>query len=585
MFDHPGSFPLAVDSVVPTAKPPEQSQPVDLQWGVKIPMRDGTRLDATVYRPRDQRDPLPAVFTLTPYVADTYLERALYFAKNGYVFALVDVRGRGNSEGEFEPFVNDGRDGCDVVEWLAKQPWCDGKVAMWGGSYAGFDQWATAKSFPPHLATIVPAAAAHPGIDFPFLHNIKYPYIIQWLTHTSGATSNANLFGSTDFWISKFTELYLKHLPFEELGRLVGNETPLFKTFISHPAPDAYWDATTPSPDEYRRMELPTLTITGHYDGDQPGALTFYRRHMKYGSAKGRESHFLIIGPWDHPGTRTPKREVGGLTFGEASVLDLNRLHREWYDWTMKGGARPEFLKKRVAYYVAGADEWKYADDIESISNETRRLYLSSGGGASDAFHSGTLAAQEPGEEEPDGYVYDPLDTRPAELYQKEIKNYITDQTGALNLFGNGVVYHSEPFGADTEVTGEPKLVAWMAVDVPDTDFAAEVDEIRPDGTSVMLTYDWLRARYRESVTEEKLVKPGEVNRYEFDGFTFFSRRVAKGSRVRLVLNCPNSNFVEKNYNGGGRVSSESGKDARTARVKVYHDRGHASFVEIPVVK
>ena len=321
-------------------------------------MRDGTRLDATVYRPRDQRDPLPAVFTLTPYVADTYLERALYFAKNGYVFALVDVRGRGNSEGEFEPFVNDGRDGCDVVEWLAKQPWCDGKVAMWGGSYAGFDQWATAKSFPPHLATIVPAAAAHPGIDFPFLHNIKYPYIIQWLTHTSGATSNANLFGSTDFWISKFTELYLKHLPFEELGRLVGNETPLFKTFISHPTPDAYWDATTPSPDEYRRMELPTLTITGHYDGDQPGALTFYRRHMTHASAKGREAHFLVVGPWDHPGTRTPKREVGGLTFGEASVLDLNRLHREWYDWTMKGGARPEFLKNRVAYYVAGADEW-----------------------------------------------------------------------------------------------------------------------------------------------------------------------------------------------------------------------------------
>lgn len=584
MYDLPGGLPSPTGSVVPGVKAPEPSQPVDLQWGAKIPMRDGMRLDATIYRPRDQKEPLPAIFTLTPYVADTYLERALYFAKNGYVFALVDVRGRGNSEGEFEPFVNDGLDGYEVVEWLAKQPWCNGKVAMWGGSYAGFDQWATAKNFPPHLTTIVPAAAAHPGVDFPFLHNIQYPYILQWLTHTSGVTSNAQLFGSADFWISKFTELYLKHLPFEELGKVAGNETPLFEKFIAHPTPDAYWDATTPSPEEYGKIELPTLTITGHYDGDQPGALTYYRRHMRHASAKGKEAHFLVIGPWDHPGTRTPKKEVGGLIFGEASVLDLNRLHREWYDWTMKGGPRPEFLKKRVTYYVAGSDEWKYADSLESISNENRRLYLSSGGVATDVFHSGVLIPQGPGNEPPDGYVYDPLDTRPAELYQKEIKNYITDQTGALNLLGNGVIYHSEPFGADTEVTGHLKLVTWIAIDVPDTDFVAEVDEIRPDGTSVMLTYEWLRARYRDSLVEERLVKPGEINRYEFDDFTFFSRRVAKGSRIRLVLNCPNSIFIEKNYNGGGSVSSESGKDARTAHVKVYHDGGHQSFLEIPIV-
>ena len=148
---------------------------IDLLWAVKVPLRDGVRLNATVFKPAGYHRPLPVIFTLTPYNSDTYYPRARYFAQNGYVFALVDVRGRGNSEGVFLPFENEGRDGYDVVEWLAKQPWCDGKVAMWGGSYAGYDQWATLQNFPPHLATIVPAAAAAMGVDFPAQNNVLAP--------------------------------------------------------------------------------------------------------------------------------------------------------------------------------------------------------------------------------------------------------------------------------------------------------------------------------------------------------------------------------------------------------------------------
>jgi putative CocE/NonD family hydrolase len=161
-------------------------------------MRDKVELNATLYLPKTPDGSLPktpVIFTLTPYISDTYHARGAYFASHGYVFALVDVRGRGNSGGEFEPFANEPRDGHDVVEWLAKQPFCDGKVAMWGGSYAGFDQWATAKEFPPHLATIVPAAAAHPGLDYPSYNNIGMTYDVQWFTLTSGHTPQDNLFG------------------------------------------------------------------------------------------------------------------------------------------------------------------------------------------------------------------------------------------------------------------------------------------------------------------------------------------------------------------------------------------------------
>jgi putative CocE/NonD family hydrolase len=577
-------------------KKSETPKSVDLMWAVKVPMRDGVRLNATVYRPHEQRDPLPVIFELTPYISDSYHSRAYYFAQHGYVFALVDVRGRGNSEGKFEPFLQEPQDGHDVVEWLARQPWSNGKVTMWGGSYAGFDQWMTLREAPEHLATIVPVASAHAGVDFPMFKNIFAPYDMQWLTFTSGVTSNESLFGESSFWISKFTEMYLQHRAFKDLDQIVGNPSQTFQMWVSHPTVDSLWQSLAISSEQYHAIHVPILSITGSYDGDQAGAFTYYRHHMKYGTDAAKAQHYLIIGPWDHAGTRTPKKEVGGLTFGDASLLDMNKLHTDWYDWTLKNGSKPEFLKKRVAYYVMAADEWKYADSLESISNSTRTLYLDSDAGhANDVINSGRLSEMKPDTKPssgaqpdryiPDRYIYDPLDVRPAELEKEDIRNNLTDQRYALNLYGNGVVYHTEPFAADTEISGFVKLTAWIAIDVPDTDFSATLYELLPDGTSVELTSDVIRARYRESLSQEKLVKPGEINQYVFDGFTFFSRRVSKGSRLRLVLNCPNSIYLEKNYNSGGVIAEETAKDARTAHVTVYHDSAHPSRLELPIVQ
>jgi len=567
-------------------KKDETPKPVDLMWAVKIPMRDGVRLNATVYRPQGQKDPVPVIFELTPYISDNYHSRAYYFAQHGYVFALVDVRGRGNSEGKFEPFLQEPHDGHDIVEWLARQPWCNGKVTMWGGSYAGFDQWMTLREAPEHLATVVPVASAHAGVDFPMFKNVFGSYDIQWLTFTSGVTSNENLFGESSFWTSKFTEMYSQHRPFKDLDQIVGIPSPTFQMWLSHPSVDSVWQSLAITPEQYRAIHIPILTITGSYDGDQAGAFTYYHNHMQYGTDAAKAQHYLIIGPWDHAGTRSPKKDVGGLTFGDASILDMNKLHTDWYDWTLKSGSKPEFLKKRVAYYVMAADEWKYADTLEGISNSTRTLYLDSDAGhANDVVNSGRLSQAKPGESKPDHYVYDPLDVRPAELEKDEIKNYLTDQRYALNLYGNGVVYHSEPFAADTEISGFVKLTTWIAMDTPDTDFGANLYEILPDGTSVQLTSDLIRARYRESLSQEKFVKPGEINQYVFDGFTFFSRRIAKGSRLRLVLNCPNSINLEKNYNSDGVVAEETAKDARTAHVTVYHDAAHPSGLELPIVR
>lgn len=149
-----------------SAEPPPTPD-VRIEWGVKIPMRDGIELAANVYRPAGASAKRASILTMTPYTADRYHKQAMFFARHGYTFAIVDARGRGNSGGEYWPYEKDGDDGHDVVEWMTRQSWSDGKVGMWGGSAAGYNQWATLKEFPKGLVTIVPIASAYPGFDMP----------------------------------------------------------------------------------------------------------------------------------------------------------------------------------------------------------------------------------------------------------------------------------------------------------------------------------------------------------------------------------------------------------------------------------
>jgi uncharacterized protein len=586
--------PPSTPSPSPKESPPATAE-YDLRWGAKIPMRDKIELNATLYLPKTtggQSSQTPVIFTLTPYISDTYHARAAYFASHGYAFALVDVRGRGNSGGEFEPFANEARDGHDVVEWLAQQPFCDGKVAMWGGSYAGFDQWATAKELPPHLATIVPAAAAHPPLDYPSFNNVGETYDMQWFTLTSGRAAQNNLFGDQKFWRTKFLEAYKKHIAFKSLDSFVGNPSANFQRILKHPMADAYYDAMVPTIDQFKKITLPILTITGQYDGDELGALTFYRDHIVNASPEARAKHFLIIGPWDHAGTRTPTDEVSGIKFGSAAVVDLNDLHRQWYDWTMKNGAKPEFLKDQVAYYLlapgnSGANgEWKHADSFETLTANPRTFYLDSkNGDANGVFRSGSLTEKKPSEGS-DTFTYDPLDTTRGEMVEgidpKE-KTAGIDQTYALSIGNDGLVYHTDPLPTETPLVGSPALTLWVSIDTPDVDLSADLYEIQPDGTSIAIWSDIRRLRYRESLREAKLVKPGEIVKCNFNPGLFVARRLMKGSRLRLVVSSPNSIFWQKNYCSGGVVADETAKDARTCHVQVHHDAEHASAVQLPL--
>jgi uncharacterized protein len=579
---------LSAAMAMSVATPARAAAPLEsgaeLTWGVQIPLRDGVKLNATVYRPRAQSDPLPCVVTLTPYVGDTYHQRGIYFATHGYVFLTVDVRGRGNSEGHADLFRQEAHDGYDIVEWLARQPYCNGKVGMWGGSYAGYDQWATASQRPPHLATIAPAAASFPGVDFPQLDNIVSAGVIQWLTLVSGHTLQLDTYEDESYWRNQYLAFYLRRRRFDTLDSFVGHPVPLFHEWLAHPHQDAYWDSYNPADTQYAAIDLPILTITGQYDDDQAGALEHYHRHLRNASPPARDRHYLIIGPWNHAQTRTPQSEVDGLQVGPASVLDMDRLHREWYDWTLKSGSRPEFLKQHVAYYVTGAELWRYAETLQQVTAATRTLYLSSDGGrANDVFHSGRLQESAPSTAASDHYVYDPSDLQDKDLLTQLDPTRLTEQRDVLLSVGRELIYHSAPFATDTEVCGFFHLELWLMIDAPDTDFYVAIYDIAADGGSVLLTRMAQRARYRNSPRAAHLVPAGKALEYHFEQFPFVARRIAKGHRLRLVVGPLGSIYMQKNYNSGGTVAQEDARDERVVHVQLFHDAQHPSALWVPL--
>jgi hypothetical protein len=561
---------------------------VRIHAGTKISMRDGIRLSATIYTPAEQHAPVPAIASMTPYVRDSLHEHGMYFAQHGFVFAAVDVRGRGDSEGALRPFIQESKDGGDLVSWIARQPYCNGRVAMRGSSYGGYAQWVTAAEFPSGLSTIVPTAAPYPGLDFPMRSNIFHPYIVQWLMLVAGRASQKQLFSDSDFWSSLYRRWVESGRSFRELGSMVGASLPTFEEWLTHPEPDAYWDAHNPTVEQYARLDIPILTITGCYDDDQPGALEHYKRHMQHASPAARARHFLVIGPWDHARTAQPCADFGGMKVGPASAINLNKLHVEWYAWTMQGGPRPEFLRRPVAYYVAGADEWRYADSLDEVTAGHTEYFLDSTGAANDVFCSGSLQVG-PGIGPPDEYTYDPraVTGREVDAEARADGGSLIEQGLVHALHGRMLVYHSAPLVRDTEISGFFRLHAWIAMDCADTDLYVSIYDIDFDGNSVLLTTDALRARYREGLRTPKPICTDQPIRYAFERFTFVSRVVKRGHRLRLVVaplgRLIYAPFTQKNYNAGGIVAEETCADGKPVTVKLYHDGTYPSALCVPL--
>jgi hypothetical protein len=565
-----------------------------------IPVRDAVELEAWITKPTPSHGRVPTVLEITQYDIDGGRRgEPSYFALHGYAFVQVYVRGRGRSGGVKSDNLGlqVGRDGYDIVEWIAHQDWSNGQVVMYGGSFVGMTQWRTAAQRPPHLSAIAPYVAIYPGWDIPNNNGIPEAQTGLILAYTSGRSLNTRIVTDPSYLSGTLLAQYAAFRPFSELDQAVGiaaaddwwmpdkdgDRIPMMTMWLDHVGDEAFNLAAEPKDADLKAMSIPVLTATGYFDDDQQGALHYYRRHVAQSAPAVAAKHYLVLGPWDHFGTQQPSKVIENLTIPDSAVLDMNKLRLDWYEAMLGRGLQPAFLKDRVAYFMMGANQWRYAPTLEEVaSKQSLTLYLADPDGTPrSVFRSGELRRALPGEQPPAELVADPR-----ELPELDMKDYLADEglTSQFRAFQKrALVFHSEPFEHDTEIAGQVRLLLECSADAADFDLWAQLLLVNADGSAVQLGLpDIRRARFRNGFFKQELVVPGKPIEIPFE-FSWTAWRIPAGARLRLVLAPLNSPDYQKNYNSGGRIGYESLKDARAAHVRIYHDQRRASRLIIPL--
>jgi uncharacterized protein len=545
-------------------------------------MRDGTVLVGDVYLPRDAHGPLPTVVIRTPYGKQNlyYTDPAPYLASFGYAVLVQDVRGRGDSQGEFYPFFNnEGPDGYDTIEWAAEQPWSDGRVAMMGGSYSGWVQWCAAAERPPHLVTMVSASAATRWMQqVPFHNGVHALVHLPWLFGLRGHAMQSPLL------IDNWDEIFL-HLPLIDLPEFIGAEIPVWKEWLQRPRLDEWWKSRRLQPADFEAVTQPVLHITSTLDGTQPGALFAWEGALAHSPAAG-EQH-MIFGVWDHLGAASSfqRRSYGGVDFGEDAVLDVNDLHRRWFDHHLKGiQAGVDEPVARV--FFSGISRWHDAASWPP-PGETVTWYLHSAGSANSKDGDGVLNRTAPDEEPSDSFAYDPAnpvyDVPDFSVYAhpdplnpidpKLVRDFVERRPDVL-------VYTSEPQERDLAIAGQPRILLFGGSDAPDTEWHVWLADVAPDGTSVTLVRGQLCARFSDALEEEHFMEPGVTYRFDFELLSLAHVFLA-GHRIRLVIASSDFPTYCRSQNTAHPIGMSA--EIRVARNAVSHSGLAASCLLLPV--
>lgn len=533
--------------------------------GVRIPSHDGTPVAVVIVRPRGATKPLPALFELA---IDGPPGGAKEAAAHGYAGITAQAR-------RSVPFQHDGDDARAVIAWIARQPWSDGRVAMYGGGYGGFTAWAAAAHRPRALKAIATTAPMAPGIDFPMSGGIFQTAAFGWSARVTGAAGPGG--EAADVWGALDQQWYRSGRAVRDLGRIYGRPNPIFLRWLNHPSFDRYWGSMTPTHEEFAHIDIPVLTIAGYFSAGEPAALHYFAQHRL---ANAHADHTFIIGPYDDAGllrgAGTPQQGTLGALRGysrdAAALIDLHELRFQWLDHVLKGGPRPPLLTDRVNFEVMGANEWRHVATLGAMSTGPLRFQL--GGTVDGGGHELTRGKTAAVIDQHLSFV-DRTDagwTAPIDLVTRN-----PDLHDALE-------YDSEPLAAAVEVDGAFSGRLDFAINKADVDLDMALYERLPDGRYIRL-FDpafELRASYARDRRHRHLLKAGARQQLLFTSERITGRRLEAGSRVVLVLGLSKRPDREINYGTGGDVGAESIADGRVPlKIRWYG----ASFLDIPVRK
>ncbi len=552
---------------------------VEVRTNVMIPMQDGVRLSTNVFLPKAEGK-WPVLLMRSPYgKGDEKHGDGLYYAARGYVFVSQDCRGRGASQGQWEPFVNEASDGRDTHKWILEQPWCNGALGTMGGSYVGFTQWASAPDAGGYLKAMVPIVPlVDPYSDIAYIDGaFGVSLMMGWGSLMSPPPAGVKL----PPWDGAGWLKAYRTLPLAQWDRVLGYQVQYLRDWVAHPHYDAYWAARGVR--EHRQdIQTPIFAIGGWYDIFAKTTLDHVNAvRATSKSSEARKHQHVLMGPWTHGISDTGK--VGDLDFGKVSVVNLRERQAQWFDHWLKGEDNGVDRWSPLRIFVMGRNVWREEQAWPLERTRYTKYYLHSQGAAKTREGNGTLSTAEPGAEPSDEFVYDPNDPVPT--------------LGGCNLFGcpagpkdqtaaetrqDVLVFTGEPLGAEVEVTGPVKLVLYAATSARDTDWTAKLVDVYPDGRPFDLCDGILRARYRDSLTEPRFLEPGKPCRYEIDLWVT-SNVFLPGHRMRVEISSSNFPRFDRSLNSDEPFGT--GTTWRKATQTVYHDRTRASYLLLPVIQ
>lgn len=537
---------------------------------VKVPMSDGAILFADIYKPK-AKGTFPAILIRTPYsksnVSHNYPLIATILACQGYAVVIQDVRGKYESEGRFEPFINEEKDGKETICWITKESWSNGVVAVWGFSYLGSCAWLTAAEAPEALKTLVTLFCCHDAYSgwvdkgVPYLKDILF-----WLSKHHGRHGRLVTHEEVDKIILQ--------LPVLQFDKRLKDGIATFKTWMSHLQKDAYWDSFSVS-NRREAIKVPALFIGGWYDRFLNNTIHDFNETIKASKGTLSSKSRLIIGPWSHE----PMRTFPNIHFGkQAKFRKLFRTMLLWLDCWVKGNKRNFDNELPVHFFVMGKNKWCQAKSWPPPGGEEESFYLTSNGDANGAKSRGKLILKQKQEIAQDSYIYNPEDPVPSIGNRMLYGNNSEGPREQKELLKRDdlLIYTSEPFADDYTILGPVTVILYVSSSALDTDFFAKLSDRHPNGRSFFLLSGLIRMRFLDSVKATHGIEQSRVYRIEIPiGET--AHTFLPGHSLELQVTSSDFPDHERNLNTGG--SNEGDVKEVIARQTIYHGGIYPSHI------
>ena len=547
----------------------------EIEDSVLIKTRDGASISAIVVRKKGNTEPKPVILQYTIYVRDKGRDilTSKESADKGYVGVIAYTRGKRFSAEPIFPYEHDGNDAYDVIEWISKQRWCNGSIGMFGGSYNGFTQWAAAKKLHPALKTIVPYVANRPGMGLPMENNIFVNPNYEWSFYVGNNKFLDTIVGNDR---QRFRQMMFKWwrsgAAYKKMDSLDGTPNRLFQRWISHPDFDTYWQNMAPFQKDFTQINIPVLAFDGYFNDSQNSSLYYLRELQKYNP---ETDVYLIIGPYSHFGTQIGGEPIiNGYKIDSNALIDIKNITYQWFDYILKGGAKPSVLKGRINYEVMGAGKWLSASSFDKMSNDSLKLYLTN-------RKSGNFYTLNSEKSAKNGYLEQEVDF--SDRQNSNNNNYYPDPIISKNIdTSNGFFFISEPLKEPMLINGSFSGQIKTSINKRDVDIGVTLYEVLPNGEIFHLSYFIGRASYAKDISKRVLLEPDTIESISFSNTHLISKRLMKGSRLLVEINVNKNPFSQLNYGTGKEVSKESIVDAITPlRIRWYND----SFVKIPILE